>query len=64
MPTWDRQLVPMPLTRISVVCGSSYGIDRDIDSDGIELERQKLEDLLVELGERAEQLAQGVGDED
>jgi len=64
MPTWDRQLVPMPLTRISVVCGSSYGIDRDIDSDGIELERQKLEELLLELGERAEQLAQGAGGED
>jgi lysophospholipid acyltransferase (LPLAT)-like uncharacterized protein len=55
--TWDRLLFPVPFTRIHLVCGASYTVDSDIDSEGLEVERQKLEALLEELGEQVERLA-------
>jgi lysophospholipid acyltransferase (LPLAT)-like uncharacterized protein len=59
LPTWDRLLLPLPLTRVQVVVGTPYSVRPDMDPAELELERASLGERLLELGDRAELLIGG-----
>jgi lysophospholipid acyltransferase (LPLAT)-like uncharacterized protein len=51
--TWDRLLVPLPWTAISLVLGRPYTVSRGLEGEAIELERRALEDRLNGITESA-----------
>lgn len=51
--SWDRQLIPKPFTRLTVAVGAPQTIARELVGEALERERQRLERLLVDLGETA-----------
>ena len=52
--SWDRLIVPKPFARITVVVGPPQRLQRNLDSDALEAERQRLETLITTLTDRAE----------
>jgi len=44
--SWDRMLVPRPWTRIAVALGEQRRIPRQLDAEGLEAERSRLESTL------------------
>jgi hypothetical protein len=57
--SWDRHLVPYPLSRVVLAIGDPYTVPRDITSDDVEDYRKDLEERVNELSEWAEQQAEG-----
>jgi lysophospholipid acyltransferase (LPLAT)-like uncharacterized protein len=51
--TWDRLLVPLPWTAVSLVLGRPYTVSRGLEGEAIEIERRELQDRLGELTEQA-----------
>jgi lysophospholipid acyltransferase (LPLAT)-like uncharacterized protein len=54
LSSWDRLLVPLPFTRVSVVIGAPEPVDRDLAADAIEPESKRLAGVLDDLTRRAE----------
>ncbi len=52
--SWDRLIVPWPLSRVAVVIGEPQTVERGLSSDELESRRRGLEALLVDLTRRAE----------
>jgi len=52
--SWDRLIVPKPFSKVAIVVGEPRAVARDLGSDELETERQRLEALLDELTDRAE----------
>ena len=48
--SWDRFELPLPFSRIRVVYGTPYTIDRDLDAGTLAEERDKLNQIMRELG--------------
>ena len=46
MKTWDGFIIPLPFTKVSVTLGAPMTIPAQIDDEGFENERKKLEDIL------------------
>ncbi len=61
IPSWDRLILPWPFSRIALVVGEPQEVPRQLGSEELEAERQRLEVLLSELTRQAEE-ALGVGD--
>ncbi len=51
--TWDRLLFPPPFSRIAIAVGEAMTVPRDIETEELEGERQRLETRLLQLGETA-----------
>jgi lysophospholipid acyltransferase (LPLAT)-like uncharacterized protein len=47
--TWDHAFIPLPFARVCVELGTGYPIPSELDGEGQEAERGKLESLLEEL---------------
>jgi lysophospholipid acyltransferase (LPLAT)-like uncharacterized protein len=45
--SWDRFVIPLPFSRVDVTFGEPVHVARGLDYDAFEVERKKLEDLLV-----------------
>ena len=57
-------IIPKPFARISIVVGEDILVDRDVEDDELEVARQRIENELNSLGERAERVFQSIeGDE-
>lgn len=54
LKSWDRLIVPKPFSRIVMVVGPPQMVSRALSSVELEGERQRLQDLLVDLTRRAE----------
>jgi lysophospholipid acyltransferase (LPLAT)-like uncharacterized protein len=52
--SWDRFAVPRPFSRARAIIGPSLTLPRDIDRDGLELCRKRVERLLNSLSQEAE----------
>ena len=63
LPTWDRQLVPRPFSRVAIVVGQSRTIPSGAGEDVMERERLALETSLHELEEKARGVVRGCGAE-
>lgn len=50
-PTWDRHELPLPFTRVLFRFGEPLYVPRDLDRDGVEEYRARLERRLIELDE-------------
>ena len=48
LKTWDRFRIPKPFSRVRVVLEGPTMVPRDLDEDGFERERLRLENLLME----------------
>jgi hypothetical protein len=46
LKTWDGFIIPLPFSTVSVTVGSPISIPAQIDGEGFENERKKLEDIL------------------
>jgi lysophospholipid acyltransferase (LPLAT)-like uncharacterized protein len=55
--SWDRIVVPRPFTRIAVTLGEPQHLPKDLSSEALETERQRLEQLLLDLTQQAEAAA-------
>lgn len=55
--SWDRLLIPKPFSRIAVAVGEPQRVPRDLDADGLEAERRRLELLLDETTAAADRAA-------
>jgi len=53
LPTWDRVVVPLPFTRVTVAVGAPIAVSRDLPADGLERERARLEAALHGLEDAA-----------
>jgi len=53
LPTWDRQMVPKPFSRVAILVGEPYTIPSGDGEDEMERQRLALEDRLRELGDSA-----------
>jgi lysophospholipid acyltransferase (LPLAT)-like uncharacterized protein len=53
LPTWDRLQLPLPFSRVTVAVGEPFTLAPGLDAESLEEERQKLEQLLGELGKVA-----------
>jgi lysophospholipid acyltransferase (LPLAT)-like uncharacterized protein len=42
-PTWDRQLVPYPGTKIAITVGEPFVVERKMNADTLEERRRELE---------------------
>ncbi len=51
--SWDRQVLPAPFARLTVVAGAPRPIPRDLAGEALEGERRRLERLLLDLNELA-----------
>lgn len=58
MPTWDRFAVPRPYTRCRAVVSPAIHVPADLDRDGLEHYRQRMETLLNQMTTEAEQWAE------
>ncbi len=57
-------IILKPFARISIVVGEDILVDRDVEDDELEVARQRIENELNSLGERAERVFQSIeGDE-
>ena len=61
IPSWDRLILPWSFSRIALVVGEPQEVPRQLGTEELETERQRLEVLLSELTRQAEE-ALGVGD--
>ncbi|MBP60636.1 MAG: hypothetical protein CMJ62_03835 [Planctomycetaceae bacterium] len=57
LPTWDRFAVPFPHARARVVLSRHLYIPQQLDRQGVEAHRQRVEDLLTHLTQEAESWA-------
>lgn len=55
--SWDRMIIPKPFARISIAVGEDIRVSRNTSSEGLEIERQRVEDALMELNRRVDSLA-------
>lgn len=55
--SWDRLIVPRPFSRVTVVVGEPQTVAPDLDTEQIEAERARLEDVLNDVTRRAEDAA-------
>ena len=53
--SWDRMIVPKPFTRIAVVVGEPQTVAAGLSSEELEAERARLQSVLDEVKERAEE---------
>jgi lysophospholipid acyltransferase (LPLAT)-like uncharacterized protein len=51
--TWDRLLLPPPLSRVVIAVGEPMTVARDVETDELDHERERLEGRLIRLGETA-----------
>lgn len=51
--TWDRLMVPPPFSRISIVIGQAFTASKQEDGPTLEQQREHLQSVLKELGQRA-----------
>jgi hypothetical protein len=58
LSTWDRFVVPRPYSRARGVISPAIRLPRDLDRDGIEHYRQRIEALLERLTQEAEAWAE------
>jgi lysophospholipid acyltransferase (LPLAT)-like uncharacterized protein len=58
LPTWDRFAVPRPYSRARIMVGPRVWLPSDLDRDGIEQERERVENLLNLLTSEAETWAE------
>ena len=58
LPTWDRFALPRPYSTARIVLGPRLRLPADLDRDGIEHYRQRVERLLNHLTQEAETWAQ------
>jgi len=58
--TWDRLIFPPPLAKITIVCGETSTVSKDLDADRFEQRRRSLEATLNGLSTRARRLARGI----
>ena len=56
--SWDRMFIPRPFSRIVVTVGAPQILDRQLPSEKLEAERERLQNLLDELTLAAEQAAE------
>ena len=56
LDSWDRLLVPLPLSRVGIVFGEPLVVPRDLASDGIATETQRLQCALDRVAFEAERL--------
>ncbi len=54
LKSWDRIIVPLPFSEVTVAVGAPEHLSRGLSSEELEVERQRLEELLDELTLRAE----------
>jgi lysophospholipid acyltransferase (LPLAT)-like uncharacterized protein len=54
LPTWDRLLIPLPFSRITIVLGEPYTVTPGLDAEQLEHHRLQLEQQLADLVEAAE----------
>jgi lysophospholipid acyltransferase (LPLAT)-like uncharacterized protein len=47
--TWDRTIIPMPFSKVTVMYSEPWPIPKDINEQGLEQLRKKLEDTLNEM---------------
>lgn len=59
LPSWDRHIVPLPFTRVTIAVGEPRHVPREAGDEQMEAERAALEEALVRLGEDAARLAGG-----
>lgn len=59
--SWDKLVIPKPFARISIEIGEDIIVDRDVDDDGLEYCRQKIERTLNELNTRASRCFENKG---
>ena len=50
--SWDRFELPLPFSRIRVVYGTPYTIERDLDTEALAEERDKLNRIMHSLGQQ------------
>jgi len=43
LPSWDRHLIPRPLSRVAITVGDPYTVPREMDADAVEHWRSDLE---------------------
>lgn len=55
LKSWDRMIVPWPLTKIDVVVGEPQHIAKGLSSEELELERQRIQTQIRDLTRRAEE---------
>ena len=48
LKTWDRFVIPKPFSRVDVVFGEAVAVPRDLDEEGFEKARHRIERLLVD----------------
>ena len=46
MKTWDGFIIPLPFSKVSVRVDKPIEIPSELDAEGFEAERKKLEDIL------------------
>ena len=51
--SWDRLVIPRPFSRVTVVVGEPQSVSKDLTSDELEVERERLEELLKDVSRRA-----------
>jgi lysophospholipid acyltransferase (LPLAT)-like uncharacterized protein len=56
LKSWDRTQIPKPYSTVSIAMGEPFHVDSDADAAGIEAARQRLEEQLRRLEERAREL--------
>ncbi len=54
LESWDRIVVPRPFTDVAVVIGEPQLVSRELSSEQLETERQRLEEMLNDLTRQAE----------
>ena len=55
LKSWDRMIVPLPFSRITVAVGPPQTVPRGLSSEELEAERSHLQALLNALARRAEE---------
>ncbi len=54
LPSWDRHLLPKPLSKVVITVGNPYTVPREMDSDAVEHWRSDLEQRVNDLMAAAE----------
>ena len=52
--SWDRMVIPKPFSKVSVAVGELLEVPRELDAEGVETYRLRLENALNDLVQRAE----------
>ena len=53
-PSWDRLMLPLPFSRVTLNCGTPFTVERDTDKEAIRQKQEQLTDLLNQISQASQ----------